>query len=361
MPQLDGLRALAVTSVVLEHYHVVKTGAVYGVHLFFVLSGFLITGILMKSRSAIEVTGVSWTHAFRQFYIRRALRIFPLYYLVLLVAVAINASGARENAVWLFTYTINLKMAAQGWYIANFAHFWSLAVEEQYYLFWPVLILLLPRRRLIPAAVILTAIGPLFRLSLALWWLLVAKTISPLNTYIATPTALDSLGIGSLISIVASMHTTRVENRGSIAIAIATTFFLIAGALITNAWWIFPDTIAAGFFGWLIYSAARGFGGVLGRALAARPLVFTGRISYGIYVFHPLVPPAVLAVCTSMGVKLPEGFVGSFVCVVLTLLVATVSWYSFESPLNSLKRRFPPVEGELIDSRALRITSAGQQ
>lgn len=344
MPQLDGLRAVAVTGVVLQHYHLFERGAEFGVHLFFVLSGFLITRILMKSRSAIESRGVSWQHAFRQFYIRRALRIFPLYYLVLLVVVALNAHGARENALWLFTYTINLKMAAQGWYIPNFAHFWSLAVEEQYYLVWPCLILLLPRRGLIPGAVILTAIGPVFRLALAIWWLYFSRTGSPLNTYISTPTALDSLGIGSLISIVSSMHSTRSESRGSIALATMAVAGLIVGAVIANAWWIFIDTIAAVLFGWLIFRAAAGFKGITGWLLSAPPLVFTGRISYGIYVFHPLIPVAALAVGKSLGITIPDGTIGTIIFVVLTLLVATVSWYSFERPLNNLKKRFPPAE-----------------
>lgn len=101
MPQLDALRALAVAAVVLQHFELLSDGAQYGVHLFFVLSGFLITGILLSSRQSAEKSGVSWRHALRQFYVRRLLRIFPLYYLVVFAGIAFNAAYAREYAPWL--------------------------------------------------------------------------------------------------------------------------------------------------------------------------------------------------------------------------------------------------------------------
>src|SRR4051812_11455128 len=96
MPQLDGLRALAVTAVVFHHFHVfspqlrVLDPAGLGVHLFFVLSGFLITGILVKARDAADAGLLTWTRALRQFYLRRVLRIFPLYYFVVLAAIVVN-------------------------------------------------------------------------------------------------------------------------------------------------------------------------------------------------------------------------------------------------------------------------------
>ena len=106
MPQLDGLRALAVGAVVVQHYDILIGGAAFGVHLFFVLSGFLITRILLLSRERVSDAGISRARAFRQFYIRRALRIFPLYYLVVFVGIAVNADYARAFAPWLLTYTI---------------------------------------------------------------------------------------------------------------------------------------------------------------------------------------------------------------------------------------------------------------
>ena len=139
MPQLDGLRALAVLMVVVHHY--VEGGwglaANLGVKLFFVLSGFLITSILLRSRSQSGAAGWNRWRAVRNFYARRFLRIFPLYYLVVALAAILDVEPTREYLAWLLTYTLNLKMAAQGWYIDHFAHFWTLSIEEQFYLIWP--------------------------------------------------------------------------------------------------------------------------------------------------------------------------------------------------------------------------------
>lgn len=342
MPQLDGLRALAVSGVVLQHFKILDGGATYGVHLFFVLSGFLITGILMRSRAAIDAGGQSWKHALRQFYVRRVLRIFPLYYLVVFIGIVVNDNHAREYAPWLLTYTINLKMAAQGWYIDHFAHFWSLAVEEQYYLIWPCLILLLPRRWLVPSAVIMTAIGPLFRLFMFLSWEYLGSNDKGLSLYISTPTALDSLGIGSLIAIMMSSELGRSRLARWMRIAVPLIGLVLAFAVNANKWWgiVFFDTATAMVFGWLIYRASSGFKGIAGRVLSAPPLVFVGRISYGIYVYHPFVLPVAAVLAAALGFSLPGGAWKKLTLCVLTLLVAAVSWYSFERPINNLKRHF---------------------
>ena len=91
--------------------------------MFFVLSGFLITGILMDSKGKPGY--------FKNFYARRTLRIFPLYYFVIAVSFAVNLEPTREILFWLLTYTLNIYMANQGWFVDHFAHFWTLAVEEQ--------------------------------------------------------------------------------------------------------------------------------------------------------------------------------------------------------------------------------------
>jgi peptidoglycan/LPS O-acetylase OafA/YrhL len=345
MPQLDGLRAIAVSAVVLEHFKILPGAAAYGVHLFFVLSGFLITGILLRSREAAAERGIRRTHAFRQFYIRRALRIFPLYYLVIAAALILDVQYARDYAPWLLTYTINLKMASQGWFINYFAHFWSLAVEEQYYLFWPWLILLLRRRWLIPVAVAMTTIGPLFRLYVLLSWVFMNSDSSGLSGYIATPTALDSLGMGSLVAILLSSEPGRRQIRRFMPVVVPLASF---GVVLVMALWlpkplnfVLYDTTTAVFFAWLIYSASKGFGGIAGRVLSAAPLVFIGRISYGVYVYHPLVPPATDSIAGRFGIALPTGMWGRFLAyTALTLVVAAISWYIVERPINGLKRHF---------------------
>jgi len=345
MPQLDGLRAVAVSAVIAQHYTVLVGGAGYGVHLFFVLSGFLITRILLVERENVSTLGITRVRAFRQFYLRRMLRIFPLYYFVVLAGIALNVRNAREYAPWLLTYTFNLKMAAQGTYVDTFAHFWSLAIEEQYYLVWPWLILLLPRRRLATAAVITTAIAPLFRLYLAL----TGRFGGPhdLWAYVGTPTALDSLGIGSLIAILMSRESSAQMLRRSMEWVVPVIAFVLVVVLEVTPHGlihhVFLDTAAAMFFGWLIYTASRGFSGITGKILAAAPLVFVGKISYGIYVYHPYVPAVTVRLARRfLGVTLPiEGWIAALFYVSLTIAVATLSWYAFERPINRLKRKFP--------------------
>jgi peptidoglycan/LPS O-acetylase OafA/YrhL len=172
MPQLDGLRAIAVIAVLLHHFIDTEYLPLFlsqipfgylGVRLFFVLSGFLITGILLRERLAIESGHVTISIAFRQFYIRRFLRIFPLYYLVIAITLAFGLEEATEYWLSLSTYTFNIEISLQGWYPSYFAHFWSLSVEEQYYVFWPWLILVVRRKFLVPATVLLVAFAPIFR------------------------------------------------------------------------------------------------------------------------------------------------------------------------------------------------------
>jgi peptidoglycan/LPS O-acetylase OafA/YrhL len=205
MPHLDSLRALAVAAVVAHHYRIEYGGvddlgviAFGGVRMFFPLSGFLITGILLRSRALCESRHASQGPAIGCFYVRRALRIFPLYYLVVAVALLVDLPPARAIAPWLWTNTLNIHMARQGWHEAHFAHFWSLAVEEQLYLAWPWIVAYVRRRWLLPVVVILGLAAPLSRLAYV--WSGYAGT-TPLGTYIGTVSSLDALGAGALLAV----------------------------------------------------------------------------------------------------------------------------------------------------------------
>ncbi|MBD0321145.1 MAG: acyltransferase, partial [Gemmatimonadetes bacterium] len=178
LPALDGLRGVAVALVVLLHFTLfVPAGPVesffsrgvgtgwMGVDLFFVLSGFLITGILYDSRDSPAY--------FRNFYARRSLRIFPLYYAYLFAIFAVlprvqaGAAGPAEESarIWVWTYLSNVLFARGGWEVmpGHTTHLWSLAVEEQFYLLWFAAVVMAPRRWLLPTIVGCLVVAPIFR------------------------------------------------------------------------------------------------------------------------------------------------------------------------------------------------------
>jgi peptidoglycan/LPS O-acetylase OafA/YrhL len=136
--KIDGLRFVAIVFVLIEHFadtigHKITAGY-YGVDLFFVISGFLITNILLNSKS-------SFLKSYKNFVGRRTLRIFPIYYLMLAFMFLIGYEPCRTNIVYLATYTFNYAWVYNKIPMSALTHFWSLAIEEQFYLFWPVFIL----------------------------------------------------------------------------------------------------------------------------------------------------------------------------------------------------------------------------
>src|SRR5262249_12031366 len=131
-------------------------GAELGVETFFVLSGFLITGILLDNRSQ-ELRSL----VLKQFYIRRFLRIFPVFYVVLSVALLMDATGIRSTWMWHAGYVSNIYFYLHGW-LGSLSHFWSLAVEEQFYIVWPLFILVIPSRWLAPGILLTMLAAPVY-------------------------------------------------------------------------------------------------------------------------------------------------------------------------------------------------------
>lgn len=351
MKQLDGLRAVAVFGVLYTHYFPEKYWlfGIYwgglGVKFFFVLSGFLITGILLKCRQYVNSEQQTSLLALRQFYIRRFLRIFPLFYTTLALAAILNIPPVRQTIVWHILYLSNVYFAIQGNFPISISHLWSLAVEEQFYLLWPWLVLFLPKRAILPAIIFLIFIGPLFRL------VGVMVNLNEVAIWVLTPGSLDSLGLGSLLAYL--KH--REEQLNGLTEKIIKVCFLtgfpllllvqtlehIAPNMITST--IFGDISLGLTFTWLVAQAAEGFRGITGKALEFTPLVYLGKISYGIYVIHLFIPYLINKAIHLLGLT---SYSSKPVIVILlstavTLILAMISWHFLEKPINNFKKFFP--------------------
>jgi peptidoglycan/LPS O-acetylase OafA/YrhL len=340
---LDGLRALAVLAVLASHWlpewvlFQIETGRL-GVDLFFVLSGFLITSILLEGRELVQSRRQSLASAALRFYGRRVLRILPLFYATLLAGLVLGVPRVVETWPWHATYLTNVYLALRGDWAGSVTHFWSLAVEEQFYLLWPWLVFCLPRRWLVPSIACLVVVGPAFRLT---GWML---GWTPVALRVLTPSCLDTLGTGALLACLARQRglaalasDARVRWMGRIGIP-----FLIATTLPSH--WdpdplptaVFQGLGSALAFGWLVARAAGGASGAGWRWLEGGTLVYLGRISYGLYVIHMFVP----GLLAQLGIP-SEGLAALPLLCAITLALASLSWHCFERPIQSLKRFLP--------------------
>jgi peptidoglycan/LPS O-acetylase OafA/YrhL len=369
MPQLDTLRFFAVLGVLITHnwgdqnlpwiFGALSPGTL-GVHLFFVLSGFLITGILLDCRSIADATSQNPLFFIRQFYLRRFLRIFPIYYLMIATAVAVNLPPARDIWIWLVTYTSNIYISLHRHWIGHVGHFWTLAVEEQFYIVWPWLMLCVPRKWLVPMASLTIVLAPLYRVF--------AITNFPndiasglFTTFTFTFARLDSLGSGAILALVARSGFKReiiqkYLNRFILpigAISFAALFSLHYYDISSAPVFICGDILLAMMLCWLVNSASQGFKGILGNLLEFKPFVYLGKISYGIYVYHSFVPLLLVLIFEQCGIDYHKTGLLNFVLLSLvTFGIASLSWHLFELPINDLKRYFeysprPTVELEV--------------
>ena len=346
MLQLDGLRTLAVAAVMWSHWAPERWffGLPWGtgVQLFYVLSGFLITGILIDNRPAPGAEIGQRMRVWRRFYIRRALRIFPLFYMVLVATLLIGVPTIRATWPWHFAYASNFYYFS-GHPLDPYSHFWSLAVEEQFYLVWPFLTLLLPRRALPATIGLLILIAPVSRI------VAVAGGHALVGSRLLPTSCLDALGIGALLAAakrtpLAGGWTAKRLARACLVLGLAATVgFKLLGRRLGEPYWA-DSLMHSGLvisYGWVVLSASSGFRGPVGAFLEHPWVLYLGRVSYGIYVFHHFMP-----LLTS---RLPlQGLPPAAATLVviaantaITLVLAAVSWRLYEKPLNDLKRLVP--------------------
>ncbi len=347
LPVLDGVRGMAALMVMGFHYFqfpshipdgglgrlIVRFNTVgqTGVDLFFVLSGFLITRILIETR---DKPGF-----FTNFYARRSLRILPLYYLFLVYFFFVHSPligrgvPAFSEYWWWLVYLQNLPLTF-GWPAYGPGHYWSLAVEEHFYLLWPMLVFFLSRRSLIAASWALIGLSLVVRIGL---W------SHGIDGFYFTLTRLDALSFGALLALlepwVAAHRSTakRLFVGGVIALGLGLipVFVLFSGS---RAGWLqyvkYPLVAALyfAFLGWAVTAEERS----LGRRFFASPAMrWVGGLGYGLYVYHGACFHWFDVVIPNRHplAYLPLAFGFSFV-------VAYLSFTLFEKPLLRLKKYF---------------------
>ena len=342
MPQLDALRALAVLAVMVHHFLPIDryihgdyvTLGFLAVRLFFVLSGFLITGILLNYRS--DERG----NALRRFYLRRVLRIFPIYYLTLFIALALQVRPIQQGAFWHLTYLSNYVAPFHPEWMGPAGHFWTLAVEEQFYFVWPWILLFVPQKHLARTIVGTIALAVLFR-AFALFVLSVSIDVAGIFTF----ATLDSLGGGALLALFHYDERLRSRLPGLMK------WFLIAGlgiVTLTTVLYIYNRgyrilhtlfCLGISFlFVVLIEKTARGFEGKVKIVMENPALLYIGKISYGLYVYHNFMLAIVLYYLLKR-TPVPDYRLVAVLATVSTFATAIVSWHLIERPLAQLKNR----------------------
>jgi peptidoglycan/LPS O-acetylase OafA/YrhL len=357
IPALDGIRGIAIIWVVLHNatamasapasrwLHVLPLLAQpgwIGVQLFFALSGFLITAGLLDSRGS--------PHFFRNFYAKRALRIVPLYYTVLFVLLVLLPWLARPPAPFSSAHQAPLWLFAANWTESlpyGFGHFWSLAVEEQFYLLWPLVVLGLAPRGLLRACLWIAAGALLLRCAL------VAYGVAPWTLYVNTACRMDALALGGAGACVLRIPKLREAVRARVdLLGVVALMVFLAGMALTHLYdreRLSGETLGysllacscAAFVSWAAMSEARAVA-----FLALAPLRSLGKYSYAMYIFHNLIHKLLgepwLVATFGKEPALPVIFGYALVLLGVSYLLAYLSWHALEKHFLRLKRRLGP-------------------
>jgi peptidoglycan/LPS O-acetylase OafA/YrhL len=352
-PALDGLRAIAVSVVVLYHLgYGWMQGGFMGVDAFFVLSGFLITSLLLTESAAEGAIrlGAFWS--------RRVRRLLPALLVMVVVVVvyatwfrpAIELGRLRGDAVASLFYVANWRLISQLY--SPFQHLWSLAVEEQFYLIWPPVVVLVTKLAHRPwrALLLIASIGVV---ASQLFTIIVYDPQHIAPAYFSTPARMNTIFVGCALGTALLLYPKLVRDRSARTMTVVS---VVALATCTLAWvraapsrefFHGGDTVFALAFAALLFSLQRP-GGIVGRALAVRPLVWLGGISYAVYLWQW---PVILYVDESRtgmsGVPL------DLLRIVLTLVIALVSTRLVELPVrrsrvNVLLWAIPATIGALV-------------
>ena len=346
-PQLDSLRAFAALAILVSHFWISKSAlaaplGLLAVRLFFVLSGFLLTSILLAERDEAGRRGAPMRLVLGNFYVRRILRIWPAYYFAILAALLLGASGIAETFGWHALFASNILFFLQdSWHPEIASHLWTLGIEEQFYLVLPLVVLFVRRSLLRPLLVAGIAAAIAYRLAVAL------HVDESFSFYAVLPVAqLDALCGGALLAeLLDSRGPVRWQRLAAWSLPAAVLLHLLPlPPLINNP--LLPAAYVLPMVA-IVAAARQGVGGIAGIVLGNKAVIALGRISYGVYLYHLFVLAAWVGVLKSLGFQAPvDGPMGFAILSSLTIAVAAASWFLLERPALSLRRRFQLDSGE---------------
>lgn len=347
-PSLDGLRGIAIIVVMAFNGHLLMMrGGFIGVDLFFVLSGFLITSVLLREH------GRAGRISFRNFYFRRALRLLPaLFALLICVSVFASLFLPAEQAALTFKGVFYTLIYAANWIqvppfppgIGQLSHAWSLSVEEQFYILWPLALvgLLKLRRRALIAGVVVLLIAASMLTSIWMW----ATGTPHLRMYFGSDTRASEILVGCLAALIYSwgiIRTTETVRRmfrvGSVlsfaGIAVACFMTRHTGDFVyAGGFTLIAVATAVIILDFLLFPSA------ISRWFANRPLAWTGKISYGLYLWHV---PILGLFEKTLGKKVDPAVYGT-IGIGAAFVAAAISYYLIEKRFLRLKNRLSPIE-----------------
>jgi len=358
LKSLDGIRAVAVGLVMLFHFGYFAAGWV-GVQVFFVLSGYLITGILLQARSQAFSDYIS------TFYWNRALRIFPLLFaFIAAAAIAYALFGTpdsfKSDWPWLVSFSANFARMRPEDLGPAFVHIWSLAVEQQFYIVWPLLVFFVPPKSFRLLVIAVLTLTPLVRLAIVEYFTHIGlgEQYAGKAAYVLPVAQFDAFAAGAAISLFGLNRLTHAGRWFALVAAITAT----AGLAVLVAAYFGSRSAFIASFGYAMYLSA-GYGYVWGysllnilfmlgivcalegiwpaRILQSKGMVWIGKISYGIYVYH--LPLLILSayMFEKMGMDVHGQwrpvFFAAWICIVI--LVSDQSYRWLEAPFLGLKKR----------------------
>ncbi|MBK1791464.1 acyltransferase family protein [Persicirhabdus sediminis] len=349
MPQLHSLRAIAILLVSIHHWspeplHHAPVPYSIGVFLFFVLSGFLITQILLRGREKIDAGDTTLPNFTKSFFARRLLRIFPGFLVAIALYLVFGFADVYDNLFWYLCQASNFLFASTGQWSPGASQFWTLAIEQQFYLLWPVVLLILPRRWILPALAGIFLISPTLRcLEMLGWinsWAMPGKPTWKCLDYLAAGSITAVMSINGIQLVSRKLNTIYVTSG---LIYLFFWFRWYSEATIPSWQWLQQSFLTIACVG-IVVNASAGFTGLTGKILGNATLQHIGLMSYGLYLYHNLAP-------LMMGYITPflwaDGWEIMLFPLRLAILggtsyaMARLSWKYIEKPAYQLKSHFP--------------------